>query len=115
MQNSKEFVKVFRDFGVDMDNFHTTHSPENEAIVTGTLEFPGDLKVEVKLNYQSISYGDLMDLYKDDETPEVRSFRNMFDAQPLKYETMVAAEALIKKGDEAAPDEDDEPVQAEEE
>ena len=29
---SKEFVDVFQDFGVDMDNYHTTHSPENEAL-----------------------------------------------------------------------------------
>jgi methionyl-tRNA synthetase len=30
---SKEFVKDFRDFGVEFDNYHTTHSPENEQIV----------------------------------------------------------------------------------
>jgi methionyl-tRNA synthetase len=29
---SKEFVRDFHDFGVDMDNYHTTHSPENEAL-----------------------------------------------------------------------------------
>ena len=28
-----EFVNDFRDFGVDFDNYHTTHSPENEALV----------------------------------------------------------------------------------
>jgi methionyl-tRNA synthetase len=30
---SKEFVDDFSDFGIEFDNFHTTHSPENEAIV----------------------------------------------------------------------------------
>jgi methionyl-tRNA synthetase len=30
---SKEFVNDFRDFGIEFDNFHTTHSPENEALV----------------------------------------------------------------------------------
>ncbi|MEJ2129492.1 MAG: methionine--tRNA ligase [Woeseiaceae bacterium] len=30
--NSKEFVSVFAAFGVDFDNYHTTHSPENEAL-----------------------------------------------------------------------------------
>jgi len=30
---SKEFVDDFRDFGIEFDNFHTTHSSENEAIV----------------------------------------------------------------------------------
>ena len=29
---SKEFVDVFNDFGVDMDNYHTTHSAENEKL-----------------------------------------------------------------------------------
>ena len=36
--NSKEFVRVFEDFGVDMDNFHTTHSPENEALTVEMFE-----------------------------------------------------------------------------
>jgi len=35
---SKEFVDVFSDFGVDMDNYHTTHSPENEALVVEMFE-----------------------------------------------------------------------------
>ena len=30
---SAEFVNDFADFGIEFDNFHTTHSPENEAIV----------------------------------------------------------------------------------
>ena len=30
---AKEFVNDFADFGVAFDNFHTTHSPENEEIV----------------------------------------------------------------------------------
>ncbi len=30
---SKEFVDDFRDFGIEFDNFHTTHSAENESIV----------------------------------------------------------------------------------
>ena len=36
--NSKEFVSVFEAFGVDFDNYHTTHSPENEALVTEIYE-----------------------------------------------------------------------------
>ena len=70
----------------------------------------GDLKVEVSLNYQSISHGALVDLYKDEETPEVRSFRNMYDAQSLKFETMAVAETQISKGDDV----EDAPVQVEE-
>jgi len=35
---SREFVSVFREFGVDMDNYHTTHSPENEALTVEMFE-----------------------------------------------------------------------------
>ena len=35
---SQEFIEVFRDFGVDMDNYHTTHSPENEALTIEMFE-----------------------------------------------------------------------------
>ena len=30
---SAEFVRDFSDFGIEFDNYHTTHSPENEEIV----------------------------------------------------------------------------------
>ena len=30
---SREFVNDFSDFGIEFDNYHTTHSPENEEIV----------------------------------------------------------------------------------
>jgi methionyl-tRNA synthetase len=33
---SKEFINDFNDFGIEFDNFHSTHSAENEAIV-GTI------------------------------------------------------------------------------
>ena len=35
---SKEFVRDFADFGVDFDNYHTTHSPENEALTVEMFE-----------------------------------------------------------------------------
>lgn len=35
---SAEFVRDFAAFGVDFDNFHTTHSPENEALVIEIFE-----------------------------------------------------------------------------
>ena len=35
---SKEFVRDFSDFDVDFDNYYTTHSPENEALVGGIYE-----------------------------------------------------------------------------
>ncbi len=35
---SAEFVRDFGDFGVKFDNFHTTHSPESEALTTEIYE-----------------------------------------------------------------------------
>jgi methionyl-tRNA synthetase len=35
---SEEFVRDFAAFGVDFDNFHTTHSPENEALTVEMFE-----------------------------------------------------------------------------
>ncbi len=35
---SKEFVTDFSDFGIEFDNYHTTHSPENEALVVDIFE-----------------------------------------------------------------------------
>ena len=31
---AREFVADFQDFGIEFDNYYTTHSPENEALVT---------------------------------------------------------------------------------
>ena len=35
---SREFVRDFDEFGVDFDNYHTTHSPENEALTVEMFE-----------------------------------------------------------------------------
>jgi len=43
---SREFVRDFADFGVEFDNYYTTHSPENEAQVVSiykTLRDSGDI------------------------------------------------------------------------
>ncbi len=32
---SQEFIDDFAGFGIEFDNYHTTHSPENEALVVG--------------------------------------------------------------------------------
>ena len=43
---SAEFVKDFSDFGIEFDNYHTTHSAENEALVGeiyATLRASGDI------------------------------------------------------------------------
>jgi hypothetical protein len=71
----------------------------------------GDLNVEVMLNYQSISHGSLMDLYRDDDTPEVAAFKSMYDAQSLKFETMTVAETQIDSRVLTEPVTEDEEVQ----
>ncbi len=35
---SKEFVRDFTAFGIEFDNYHTTHSPENEALTVEMFE-----------------------------------------------------------------------------
>ena len=43
---SKEFIRDFADFHIEFDNFHTTHSPENEELVGRmykTLRESGDI------------------------------------------------------------------------
>jgi methionyl-tRNA synthetase len=35
---SEEFIRDFAEFGVDFDNYHTTHSPENEALTVEMFE-----------------------------------------------------------------------------
>lgn len=50
-QVSAEFVRDFRDFGVDFDNYHTTHSPENEAL---TVEMYEALRARGDIYTQSI-------------------------------------------------------------
>jgi len=35
---AKEFVRDFDDFGIEFDNYYTTHSPENEALVGQMFE-----------------------------------------------------------------------------
>jgi methionyl-tRNA synthetase len=37
-QYTREFVRDFDEFGVDFDNYHTTHSPENEALTVEMFE-----------------------------------------------------------------------------
>ncbi len=43
---SAEFIRDFSDFGIEFDNFYTTHSPENETLVAdiyGKLRDSGDI------------------------------------------------------------------------
>jgi hypothetical protein len=52
-----------------------------------------------------------MDLYRDDDTPEVAAFKSMYDAQSLKFETMTVAETQIDSRVLTEPVTEDEEVQ----
>jgi hypothetical protein len=98
-----------RGAALDDENFNTGF---DEITYRFDNRGSGDLKVEVSLNYQSITHGALVDLYKDEETPEVHAFRTMYDPQSLKFETMAVAETLIDSRLAAEPVEESEEVQA---
>lgn len=55
----------------------------------------GDLNVSVSLNYQTIAFGFLQDLYRDDQLEQVETFKAMYDAQSLKYEQIASAKIIV--------------------
>jgi hypothetical protein len=64
-----------------------------------TYRFPvaatGDLTISVSLNYQTIEYAFLQDLYRYDQLDQVKAFKAMYDAQDLKYEQIAAAQITV--------------------
>ena len=64
-----------------------------------TYRFPvavsGELTVSVSLNYQTIGYGFLQDLYQDSQLLQVQTFKTMFDAQSLKHEQIASAQTTV--------------------
>ncbi len=62
-----------------------------------------DLNVSIKLNYQSIMHGFIEDLYRNSNLPEVQTFKNMYDAQSLKYETITSAQTLVENSGGTTP------------
>jgi hypothetical protein len=55
----------------------------------------GDIKINVSLNYQTIAYGFLQDLYGDDHLTQVQTFKTLYDAQTLKYEQIANAQTTV--------------------
>jgi len=55
----------------------------------------GELTISVSLNYQTIAYGFLQDLYQDDQLEQVRVFKEMYDAQSLKHEQITSTHTTI--------------------
>lgn len=63
----------------------------------------GNLNVSADLNYQSIMHGFIQDLYHDSDLPEVQTFRNMYDAQSLKHETITSTQIIVENSGGTTP------------
>ena len=55
----------------------------------------GELNVSVSLNYQTIAFGYLQDLYRDNHLEQVQTFKTLYDAQSLKYEQIASAQTTV--------------------
>ena len=55
----------------------------------------GDLNVSVSLNYQTIAYGFLQDLYRDNHLEQVQTFKTLYDAQSLKHEQIASVQTTV--------------------
>ena len=66
----------------------------------------GDLNVSVSLNYQTIAYGFLQDLYRDDQLEQVQTFKALYDAQTLKHEQIAIAQTTVVSDGGSASDPD---------
>ncbi len=55
----------------------------------------GELNVSVSLNYQTIAYGFLQDLYRDNHLQQVQTFKTLYDAQSLKHEQITSAQTTV--------------------
>ena len=75
-----------------------------------TYRFPvavaGDLNVSVSLNYQTIAYGFLQDLYRDNHLEQVQTFKTLYDAQSLKHEQIASVQTTVSNNINPAPDSD---------
>jgi hypothetical protein len=66
----------------------------------------GDLNISVSLNYQTIAYGFLQDLYRDNHLEQVQTFKTLYDAQSLKHEQIASVQTTVTNNIKPAPDSD---------
>lgn len=74
--------------------------------VTYRVPLPTDataVRVAAELNYQTLAYGFLQDLLRDDQVPEVERFRAMYEASDVRAERIASAEAQLDVPDGTAP------------
>ncbi len=67
----------------------------DEVIYRIPVSATGELDISVSLNYQTISYGFLQDLYQDSQLEQVQTFKTMYDAQSLKHEQIVSVQKTV--------------------
>ena len=63
----------------------------------------GELTISVALNYQTIGYGFLQDLYQDAHLEQVQTFKTMYDAQSLKHEQITSAQTTVVSNGAGTP------------
>ncbi|NOQ90258.1 MAG: hypothetical protein GQ549_04865 [Gammaproteobacteria bacterium] len=66
----------------------------------------GELNVSVSLNYQTIAFGFLQDLYRDAQLEQVQTFKVLYDAQTLKYEQIASVQTTVVSDGGSASDSD---------
>ena len=95
---SAEFANDFRDFGVEFDNYHTTHSPENEAIVKhmfAVLRDSGDIYTRtIEQSYDEKEGMFLPDRFVRGTCPRCKSVDQYGDACEVCGATYTPADLL---------------------
>lgn len=67
----------------------------DEIIYRVPVSVAGDLTVSAALNYQTISYAFLQDLYSESQLEQVQTFKNLYDPQSLKHEQMANVQTVV--------------------
>lgn len=80
---------AFDDLDFNLGSDEITYRFELEAAAAG------ELTITAALNYQTIEYPFLQDLYRNDQLDQVQTFKAMYDAQDLKYEQIANAQTVV--------------------
>lgn len=67
----------------------------DEIVYRFPVAVAGELNVTVALNYQSLAYDFIQDLYRDSQLEPVQTFKTMYDAQSLKHELITSAQTTV--------------------
>lgn len=67
----------------------------DEIVYRFPVAVAGELNVTVALNYQSLAYDFIQDLYRDSQLEPVQTFKTMYDAQSLKHELITSTQTTV--------------------